>query len=171
MLELPLQEQAAQQLCNREGQALVWKLVFGHWRQWVKFWSKWRTCITGFTTNYSGANIWLSKETALCYSWDTMDGHLAPSKLMAKLQVAWPEPEFTLTRWILNRLFWQAIKEELQYYLLLLSVLSAAQPCQHISRNRSAGTMGPPGESPALGFSDVALTGWDRLVYNRCCIC
>lgn len=81
----------------------------------------------GFATDYKRANIWLSEEIALCYPEDMTDGLLAPSKLMAKLQLALMEPELTVTRCVLNRLFWQVIKEELQYYLLLQSVLLAVQ--------------------------------------------
>lgn len=70
--------------------------------------------------------------------------------------------------------FCQVIKEELQYHLLIQSVLLAVQSwvsLPDVSTPLGTGASvqrALSGECPALGFGDAALRGWDCLLFNRC---
>ena len=72
--------------------------------------------------------------------------------------------------------FCQVIKEDCQYYPLIQSVLLAVQSWVSLSDVSTPLGTGASvqhalsGKSPALGFGDAALTGWDCLLFNRCCV-
>lgn len=99
-----------------------------------------------------------------------MDGILTPSKLMAKLQLALTEPEFTLTRWILNRLFLAHDKRGISVLTIITvstfgrTVTNITVRCQCMSRNRNVDAMGSHRECPALGFDDARLPDQDCLL-------